>query len=296
MTCVRYALCVLAAGACLGLMARSAVAEERSTTGGTRYRLFVPPGDPSTARPLALVFHADREGPEAAEALLAPQARERGWILVCPASKGRGYWTVPGEAAAALEVLDHVDRSFNVDYSRVYAAGFGSGGTLAYWLAIAHAERVKGAAALGGSLRWAESRGGLRHDPARRAQVLILSRGGRQDDPDAAAAFSRLATLGYAVERADVPAGNGPAPPPEAAALIFEWLSRRGAPRGPEEEENAPAKKDLLPPPMKKWTPSETEIEFAGAVSAAPGADAFSPAPDAGGPAPKNVEFLENHE
>ncbi|MBN1966906.1 MAG: prolyl oligopeptidase family serine peptidase [Anaerolineae bacterium] len=132
------------------------------------YYLYVPSSyDETQAVPLLVVLHPFASSGRAMAALTGfdAVAEQRGWIAVYPDSLGM-YWDdgrittgwLP-EAGPVDDVgyiaalIDHLASAYHIDTSRVYLAGFASGGTLAFRLACGMPDRFAGVA-VAGALLW----------------------------------------------------------------------------------------------------------------------------------------------
>jgi poly(hydroxyalkanoate) depolymerase family esterase len=109
-------------------------------------RLFVPPGNSGSPRPLVVMLHGCRQTPEdfARGTRVEALAAEKGCAVLWPAQSARANrnrcwnWFKPGHqsagagepAAIAAAVRDAIDRH-GLDPARVYVAGLSAGGAMA---------------------------------------------------------------------------------------------------------------------------------------------------------------------
>lgn len=78
---------------------------------------------------------------------MLPDSETRAWPAR-PVTDGRR-----DDVAFALAVLDDVERQVPLDRSRIYAAGFSAGGSMAYMLACYEGQRLAGIVSISGALR-----------------------------------------------------------------------------------------------------------------------------------------------
>lgn len=125
------------------------------------YLVHTPPGGAGVARPLLLVFHggggtargmprfthldeiADREG----LLVVYPQGVDKHWNDGRDSIKHK-----VDDVGFVRAILDTMERSFSVDQSRIYATGISNGGIFVERLACDLADRLRGIAAVAGTL------------------------------------------------------------------------------------------------------------------------------------------------
>jgi poly(hydroxyalkanoate) depolymerase family esterase len=118
--------------------------------GARDYKLFVPEGDASVARPLLVMLHGCTQDPDdfALGTRMNELAAQRGVIVLYPTQTAASNparcwnWFRPedqrrgsGEPAAIVDMVRHVSQTYRVDAERVYAAGLSAGGAMAAILA-----------------------------------------------------------------------------------------------------------------------------------------------------------------
>jgi hypothetical protein len=81
------------------------------------------------------------------------------WIVVAPDGFGHVMWRWMGEQDV-LDVIDDVQRNYNVDASRVVLSGLSNGGVGAYNLGMRHAHRFSVVQAMAGAPSWVQYAGG----------------------------------------------------------------------------------------------------------------------------------------
>ena len=123
---------------------------------GTRdYKLFVPDGDATVARPLLVMLHGCTQDPDdfALGTRMNELAAQRGVIVLYPAQSAAcnparcWNWFRPedqrrgtGEPQAIVDLVRHVSQAHRVDPDRVYVAGLSAGGAMAAILAQQYPE------------------------------------------------------------------------------------------------------------------------------------------------------------
>ncbi|SEL26887.1 esterase, PHB depolymerase family [Roseateles sp. YR242] len=110
------------------------------------YKLYIPPGDPSVARPLLLMLHGCTQDPDdfAAGTRMNEVAKRNGWLVLYPEqstkSNPHGCWNWfktshqergRGEPALLSALTQHVMATHQVDARRVHVAGLSAGGAMA---------------------------------------------------------------------------------------------------------------------------------------------------------------------
>jgi poly(hydroxyalkanoate) depolymerase family esterase len=114
------------------------------------YKLFVPDGDASVARPLLVMLHGCTQDPDdfALGTRMNELATQRGVLVLYPAQPSSSNparcwnWFRPedqrrggGEPEAIVDLVRHVSLAHRVDADRVYVAGLSAGGAMAAILA-----------------------------------------------------------------------------------------------------------------------------------------------------------------
>lgn len=128
----------------------------RSRIDGTLqpYSVYLPAGiHTATARtyPLLVALHGSGVTERGTLRSVGPYAAERGWIVVAPRGRGLSDWWDGAAMTDVLEVIDHVQRLYPVDGSRVALAGFSMGGYGAWRLLLRHPDRFRKVAVLAGA-------------------------------------------------------------------------------------------------------------------------------------------------
>lgn len=82
------------------------------------------------------------------------------WIVVAPDGFGQVMWRWMGERDV-LDVLDDVQRHYNVDPDRVVLGGLSNGGVGAYNIGMRHAWRFSAVTAIAGAPSWLQYSGGV---------------------------------------------------------------------------------------------------------------------------------------
>lgn len=122
-----------------------------SSDGGTMpYLLYLPEGyDPDgPAVPLMLFLHGRGEsnGPLSLVAKWGPPRRlaagePMNYVVVSPQCPRESFWSESDQQQRLLELLDHVERTHNVDSDRIYLTGLSMGGYGSWRLAADHPDR-----------------------------------------------------------------------------------------------------------------------------------------------------------
>ena len=130
----------------------------RSNSAGERrkYLLYVPDSyDPSQPAPLIISMHGFAGWPahQMDVSRWNTLAEEYGFIVVYPAGRGLPmYWRtgsisgdekeVDKDVVFISDLIDELEREYNIDPSRIYANGFSNGGGMSFVLACKLAERI----------------------------------------------------------------------------------------------------------------------------------------------------------
>lgn len=88
------------------------------------------------------------------------------WIVVAPDGVGQVIWRWMGEQDV-IEVLEDVQRHYNVDANRVVLGGLSNGGMGAYAIGMRHAWRFSAVQAMAGAPSWTQYTGGRPTDDER---------------------------------------------------------------------------------------------------------------------------------
>ncbi len=132
------------------------------------YRLNIPATyNPAVPAPLVFMLHGGGQTANEIAAMhsaLAHHANTNGMILVMPQSAHNERQTawfnedpIPGEpyvndVSFILGLIDHLDASLNIDRTRVYSAGFSSGGIMTHYLGARTTNVFAALAAVGASI------------------------------------------------------------------------------------------------------------------------------------------------
>jgi hypothetical protein len=141
------------------------------------YAIYLPPNyDPARSYPLAVMLHGGSANGNLFLGVvlgnnmnwkeysihLWDQFEPRwspDWIIVAPDGFGHVMWRWMGEQDV-LDVIDDVQRNYNVDRSRVVLSGLSNGGVGAYNLGMRHAHRFSVVQAMAGAPSWLQYAGG----------------------------------------------------------------------------------------------------------------------------------------
>ena len=120
---------------------------------------------PRRGFPLVLVFHGGASSPEtiARNSAMHRIAEREGFIVAYPAgtrAKSGLSWSVggredarrTGDARFVRRLINDLQRCYEIDPARIFAAGFSVGGSLVYELACRFADRIAAAAVVGGAM------------------------------------------------------------------------------------------------------------------------------------------------
>jgi len=142
----------------------------------------VPAGSASTPLPVVLSFHGigGSAGMLREVTGMGEKAHDRGFVAVHPQGEivwlrgrvGPGWHISAGwnrDVLFTRSLIDHLEASYCIDHSRIFAVGFSNGAHLAHVLACTVAE-IDGAGAVGGGLREMASSCG----PVRPVPVAII--------------------------------------------------------------------------------------------------------------------------
>lgn len=122
---------------------------------GLRYSVALPAGYTGDAPvPLVLALHFAGEvtpfwGRRVVEILIRPGLRELGAIIVAPDCTARS-WTAPQAEQDLLQILDHVQHTYNIDSKKVLITGYSMGGSGTWHLAGRHQDRFSAALVMAG--------------------------------------------------------------------------------------------------------------------------------------------------
>ncbi|MBY0523105.1 MAG: hypothetical protein K2R98_06885 [Gemmataceae bacterium] len=132
-----------------GVVEMETKAQVGKRKGGVPYLLQLPPeykhGRPY---PVLFVLHQVNEKPKDFLEKWSELAAQHGYMLVAPdwtnGGTQRMYRYTAEEHAAVLETLKDLSRRFNVDSDRVFMAGYGEGGAMAYDVGLSHPDLFAG--------------------------------------------------------------------------------------------------------------------------------------------------------
>ena len=105
------------------------VAGRTDTDGPRPVLLALPPGDQSRQMVEFVVQHYSKK-----------EAERLGWTVISPVAP-RGQSLSGSNIRRVLELVDHVEKTYEVEHGRVHVAGVSNGGRTALELALAHPER-----------------------------------------------------------------------------------------------------------------------------------------------------------
>jgi predicted esterase len=125
---------------------------------GPDYVAQLPPEyHPGRLYPVLFVLHDGGESPEGALPRWSRQAAKNGYFLVAPEWDRTGrlaYDYTAFEQAAVTEVLRDLFQHFQVDPDRVFVAGNGEGGNMAYDVGLSHPDLFAGIVSISGRPRY----------------------------------------------------------------------------------------------------------------------------------------------
>ena len=105
------------------------------------YACYVPNGyDPRRPWPLILALHRDNDTGKEHFYNWESIARTEQYIILCPTAPRGKTWNF-SDLPVPLSALHHARKLYNIDTSRVYLAGTGGGGLLAWAAALRHPDR-----------------------------------------------------------------------------------------------------------------------------------------------------------
>jgi phospholipase/carboxylesterase len=132
---------------------------------GTTFSLFAPVHyEAGYDYPLVVWLHGEDDD-ERQLLRVMPDVSMRNYVAVAPRAGGRGWaFTAAGLSEAEQHVFDCIEAAaakYHVARHRVFLAGFGGGGTMAFHLGLRQPERFAGVVSLcgpfpSGSARWAD--------------------------------------------------------------------------------------------------------------------------------------------
>lgn len=138
-----------------GQAERFVAATHASGRASIDYKLYIPPGDSTSPRPLLLMLHGCTQNPDdfAAGTRMNELAREHGWLVLYPAQSQKANpqrcWNWfkhnhqqrgRGEPALLSGLVHSVMQTHRVDPNRVHVAGLSAGGAMAAILGQAYPE------------------------------------------------------------------------------------------------------------------------------------------------------------
>ncbi|MFW6163909.1 MAG: hypothetical protein ACODAJ_14150 [Planctomycetota bacterium] len=108
------------------------------------YTCYVPNGyDPRRPWPLILALHRDNATGKEHFYNWESVAREEQYIILCPTAPEGGTWSF-ADLPVPLSAVHHAATVYNIDTDRVYLAGTGGGGLLAWAAALRHPDHFAG--------------------------------------------------------------------------------------------------------------------------------------------------------
>jgi pimeloyl-ACP methyl ester carboxylesterase len=129
--------------------------------GGTNYHLQLPPEyHHSRPYPLLLVLHDTNESARQTLQRWAAKAAEEGYILAAPQWSPGAFGKIPpygfsaAEHETVLDTLRDLRKRFNVDSDRVFLAGLGEGGTMAFDVGLSHPDLFAAVLPMSGNPRY----------------------------------------------------------------------------------------------------------------------------------------------
>lgn len=126
----------------------------KNWSAGVKYRVYLPPEyHHHRSYPLIILVPNFRENYETATAHWLEPAARKGFVLAVPEwvdGQQDRYLSTDKEHEAVLEVLRDIRRKFNVDSNRVSLAGYSSGGSLVFDVALTRPHLFASAAVISG--------------------------------------------------------------------------------------------------------------------------------------------------
>ncbi|MBL7222676.1 MAG: prolyl oligopeptidase family serine peptidase [Candidatus Brocadiae bacterium] len=105
---------------------------------------YVPKGyTPRRAWPLAIALHRDHDSPKNHFFNWETVANSERYILLFPTAREKGTWKYM-DIHVVLSALRHAIKTYNIDTNRVVLSGTGTGGLLAWAVALRHPDRFAG--------------------------------------------------------------------------------------------------------------------------------------------------------
>jgi predicted peptidase len=135
--------------------AASDIQERMLQPGDRRYSVALPAGYTGDQPvPLVLALHFAGQvtpyfGRRLLTVLVEPGLRDLGAIIVAP-DCNHGSWTDPRSEQDLLDLLDHVQASYNIDRGKVLLTGYSLGGIGTWHLAARHQDRFAAALVISG--------------------------------------------------------------------------------------------------------------------------------------------------
>ena len=189
-----------------------------------RYVCYVPNGyDPRRPWPLVLALHRDGDGAKDHFYNWETVAKTERAIVMCPAAPRKSKEWKFADLPLALSALRHATKLYNVDTNRVCLAGTGSGGLLAWAVALRHPDRFAALVIRNGRL---DEISRLYLPAARNLPIYQLV--SERAPPDTVGSLresnSALSRWSYAAQHEEVPGSRHPAMP-ELNPKIGQWLA-----------------------------------------------------------------------
>jgi len=187
------------------------------------YTCYVPEGyDPRRPWPLIIALHRDGDDGKAHFYNWETVAKSQRAIVLCPTAPRKSREWKFGDLLLPLSALWHATKVYNVDTNRVTLAGTGSGGLLAWAVALRHPDRFAALVIRNGRI---DEISRLYLPAARNLPIyqLVSERAAPDVVGSLREANSALARWSYRAQHEEVPGSRHPAMP-ELNAKISPWL------------------------------------------------------------------------
>ena len=189
------------------------------------YLCYVPTTyDPRRPWPLVIALHRDRDQPKNHFFNWETIANTNRYILLFPTARKQATWRF-ADVPVVLSALRHAVKTYHIDTNRVFLSGTGSGGLLAWSVALRHPDRF---AAL--ILRTAPLDDVSRLYLPAAVSLPVYQLASERADPSILGASREadafLARLGVDRRREEVPGHRHPAVP-ELNTKVLEWLDAK---------------------------------------------------------------------
>ncbi|HRR82124.1 MAG TPA: hypothetical protein P5118_18230 [Planctomycetota bacterium] len=190
------------------------------------YVAYVPKTyDPRRPWPLILAFHRDGETAKEHYYNWETIAASDRAILFFPACPAKAGWR-PAHLNVVLSALRHATRIYNIDTNRVYAAGTGSGGSLAWAAAVRWPDRFAALAVRNAPLDEV-SRLYLRSTVNLPTYLLVSQHAMPDVIGSHREAYKAMDDWGYDVQREEVPGYARNPSLPELNTKVIAWLESK---------------------------------------------------------------------